>query len=655
MPNEGIMRTVQWILDRVRYAKRDVQDVARSGVVEHHRSRLPSTAGYSNPLKRGADQWEQDDMPTLKLPRPNPSHTDTYPGDRRTSIDFAMRDPTQRSAYSPAPSDSAPGSAYPRQGSPTSGRLPRALPSPSSLAFPQSGSASLVPANAASIGSPGTSYHPASSIHTVSTNSATSAHLQDLQHQVSLKSLALQTLQTEYATLLQKLQRERIKSQTIEKKTTVADQEVNDLTTRNEDLSEQIKTLESQLQECEKKREAERAEAAKEKDQWGRMLDMSGRLQSKSAADRQRLADEKADLLRRLAKYETSQAGPVERPSPPSGQSAHHLFVSTPTSGAEASPSLQSNPTSSDDAEALRQENGTLQARVASLNASLERIRRQYGRLEESVQELVVQKDLLRQSLDTSTQDEASRKEASSDEVMSSGNETESHMATPNAAAMSRLESTSRHTKRSPPGPTTLASTIPEPNQNKSTLADPFSRENLAHIARAVSPGPAELGFHVQPSTSSPEELIKALGPVPAPLPTIRYSSPFEDHIYSGAGGSKQKRRQSQPFVAPLNLPYDHDAGLPRLPSFRPLSQQTPAHHHPLAQSSGTSPHSYHSSPGANLSGTSSPGSASTHSPEWRVAGRHEHAFARRHSQPHLQFATSPSTAAMPPPPRPFP
>jgi chromosome segregation ATPase len=122
----------------------------------------------------------------------------------------------------------------------------------------------------------------------------------DLQHQVSLKSLALQTLQAEYASLLQKLQRERVKSQAIEKKSTVADQEINELAGKNEELSDQIKELTTQLEECEKKRELERSEAQREKDQWGRMLEMSGRLQAKVEAERLCLLEEKEFLTRQI-------------------------------------------------------------------------------------------------------------------------------------------------------------------------------------------------------------------------------------------------------------------------------------------------------------------------------------------------------------------
>jgi parvulin-like peptidyl-prolyl isomerase len=136
-----------------------------------------------------------------------------------------------------------------------------------------------------------------------SVNFATSAHTADLQHQVTLKSLALQTLQSEYASLLQKLQRERVKTQTIERKTNVADQEVNGLAGRNEELSERVQELELRLERL----EAERTEFADEKEQWLRMLGICHRLQANYAEERQVLVEERDALQVRTAAYDVSR------------------------------------------------------------------------------------------------------------------------------------------------------------------------------------------------------------------------------------------------------------------------------------------------------------------------------------------------------------
>lgn len=85
-------------------------------------------------------------------------------------------------------------------------------------------------------------------------NGVASAHIADLQHQVTLKSLALQTLQSEYASLLQKLQRERVKSQAFEKKFSIADAEVTELNEKISDLTELNALLTSEIQEYDRRR-----------------------------------------------------------------------------------------------------------------------------------------------------------------------------------------------------------------------------------------------------------------------------------------------------------------------------------------------------------------------------------------------------------------
>lgn len=123
--------------------------------------------------------------------------------------------------------------------------------------------------------------------------------------------MSLQTLQTEYTSLLQKLQREKIRTETIDKKATVVQAEVNGLTTRNEELSDQLKIIQQQLGDSDGKIDALQKEHAKEKSQWIRMLDMNTQMQAKSVAAKQEWAEEKSRLLAALAK--TKQPQPAGR------------------------------------------------------------------------------------------------------------------------------------------------------------------------------------------------------------------------------------------------------------------------------------------------------------------------------------------------------
>ncbi|KAF2172190.1 hypothetical protein M409DRAFT_17430 [Zasmidium cellare ATCC 36951] len=674
IPNDSLIGLVQWIVDRLRTAKSDVQDAARRNQGYFPQQQQISQGGYPqrtlsppNSLKRAADRWERDDFPVPKRPRSGASVEQPYqlpaltPRDeRRGSIDFAARD--LRLGYSPPPSESLPGSAHPRQTSPTFANrsMNRPLPSPSSLAYPPSAAPSLPPP----VGSPATSYQPTSTIHSTSNSSATSAHIADLQHQVTLKSLALQTLQSEYASLLQKLQRERVKSQTIEKKTSVADQEVNELTSKNEEMTEQIKTLESQLEESEKKREVDRVEAAKEKEQWGRMLEMGGRLHAKVDSERQRLLEEKEYLTRRVAALETEdsvrpphvktdlqvQAEGSRRHSGPDG-SERPISQNAPPSDMGPVGAGSFGDFSNSEATALKREVLVLNGRIESLRFALEEARRHNQEAEQKTRAFLEQNSQLGTAIDSALKNDASRTVARRNEsdlrqAPSSRSTPARHKPAWSPPLLTISQQPSSHTTTKPSA--SKHGTLEVINGGKSSIA------NIADVARARTPGPEELGIHITPSTSSPEELIKALGPVPAPLPSFQFVA------------------HSPWAPSPFQASRDDE---------RPYATDGLGHHVPrpgyggsdVGRPTGTSPRSYHSSPGEVLEDSASSGSGSgQRSPEgyssepdasssgWNPTNSrsystlppmHQSSGPKSSSYPQNGYNTW--QASMPPPPRP--
>lgn len=538
IPRDSDVRTAQWILDRLRYAKNDLRDAGVRTLSGYpQQGQLPPNAGlashiHSPPgsLKRPSEYAETEDMSFIKRQRSGSTNEGLY------------------RCYSPAGSDSVPTSAHPHAQSPSmQGRSLRPLPSPSSLAYQPSVAHSVAGHGAPSMSSP-TSYQPSSSIHTATTSSAASQHIADLQHQVTLKSLALQTLQSEYASLLQKLQRERLKSQAIEKKTNVADLEVNDLTTRNEELTEQVKSLETHIEELERKRDAERAEATREKDQWGRMLDMEGRLQAKNAEERQRLLDEKNSLEQRVLAYEREgearllqmkknmgdRLGSSRKGSPAPQQ--------TSAKAAHAAPAEQSAVAKSQAPSFLQQENLLLSSRLDVLRSALNEIRRQNGALEDREREFARHRSSV-----TATIDHALREDEQ----------------------LPRQPKTRLQQRPVSPPSAILANAPPlqvSPATKPFQASLPNDPETMCRIARAVSPGPAELGFEVvtPASNASPEDLIRALGPVPKPhkpdvpfalnIPPWNPPMAFNKRDASGPGtpypGTTEPVRQHRPKSA---------------------------------------------------------------------------------------------------------
>ncbi len=193
--------------------------------------------------------------------------------------------------YSPAYSTSV-GHPYSALSSPRQDYQGPLLPSPHSTNF--SNAHHLPP-----ILSPATSVQ--SSVHIT--------HLQDLQHQVSIKTIALSTLQREYDNLLQRLQRQQVKSQTLEKKFEVSDLEINSLTDERERLAMQVTALEEQVAVLVRARDDARKEVVENTAQYLQIVEMAGKLQAREALEIKRKNEEIQALQARLQTIVEGQTG----------------------------------------------------------------------------------------------------------------------------------------------------------------------------------------------------------------------------------------------------------------------------------------------------------------------------------------------------------
>lgn len=144
----------------------------------------------------------------------------------------------------------------------------RHLPSPSSLSFPS-------PAHAL----------PPLSPSMLSSKSAHIAYLQELQHQLSTKSLALQILQGEHDKLLSAFSRSQTRCATLDKKSQVADTEINGLTEDRIRLLAQVEAYELQLDELQQSRDEAHRQSAASGAQYMQIMAMSSKLQVQGAAD----------------------------------------------------------------------------------------------------------------------------------------------------------------------------------------------------------------------------------------------------------------------------------------------------------------------------------------------------------------------------------
>lgn len=511
------MSAVNWILDALRSAKEDLRASRATSASYGYQQASSSLSGVPSRnmlppsgLKRSAERWDLDELPVPKRPRSGPSPEEVHeqrsamPTDhRRASIDFITRDHFQRPGLSPPASDSVPGSAYPRTGSP--GRTNRTLPSPSSITYPNSAAPSLAHPSAQTTGSPTSSSQREPSVHT---SSATSAHIAELQHQVTLKSLALQTLESEYTSLLQKIQRLNIKTQTMERKSNVADQEVNELTTKNEDLNQQVQSLQEQLDGSEKRREKERDDHGTEKHQWMQMLDQGRRLQAKLEENKKNLTQEITSLKSTMTRLQKDR----ELRSPSVWNGSEMAQVQQARGSDPGSIGIEhSSAVPAADVAALK-------AKVETLRRSLEEARRHNQVLDERASEVVERSSHLGSIIDRAL-----------DEEGSSVQETSSNNDRGQQASFIQF---SPSKSRSP--------TERAHSSDKPRVSIPANEVAMSSV-RPMVPSPKETSFQGHSYISSSEDLMKTLGPKSVASAAAQYTSP---HMVN----TKSAQNENGPF-----------------------------------------------------------------------------------------------------------
>jgi chromosome segregation ATPase len=143
-------------------------------------------------------------------------------------------------------------------------------------------------------------------------SAAHASHLQDLQHQISTKTLALQTLQREHDQLLAAFSRSQIRCSTLDKKSQVSDHEINTLTEEKIRLQQQVENLESSVEELVKSRDEVHKQSSADGAQWRQIMAMSSQLQMKGAeearrykADRDAWDEDRAALQRQIEELES--------------------------------------------------------------------------------------------------------------------------------------------------------------------------------------------------------------------------------------------------------------------------------------------------------------------------------------------------------------
>ena len=263
--------------------------VAPTSINDPHKVLPPDTPRSDDYPRRPPDR------PPVQMPRPYEQVLPPILQGEELKRNLPYEQAISGSGQSPHPSSASSiyGSAQsPMQSQPSS----RTLPSPPAIQYPRTGSSEYA------------QYSPTAA------QAAHNSHLQDLQHQISTKSLALQTLQREHDQLLAAFSRSQIRCTALDKKSQVSDHEINTLTEDKIRLQQQLEAFDSQVQELAKSRDDVHQQSSADGAQWRQIVAMSSQLQIKGADEARRFRleresweRERASLRKRIEEVESGK------------------------------------------------------------------------------------------------------------------------------------------------------------------------------------------------------------------------------------------------------------------------------------------------------------------------------------------------------------
>ncbi|KAF3145155.1 hypothetical protein TWF703_007739 [Orbilia oligospora] len=194
----------------------------------------------------------------------------------------------------------------------------------------------------------------------------------DLQHKLSTKTLALETLQKEHDRLLGAYSRQQTRSAAIQKKCSVADTEIVSLSAERDRLQEALDQSESQVQELTEQRDSINRRLVSRVKEYSNIVQLASQMESLSVVERKRWKDR--DALLRLKIEERDQV--IE-------DMQQRLTVAMATDevgGPSRSPRSDTDP---DEVIMLRKENRLLKERAEELEASVGEAKQEVQRMKE--------------------------------------------------------------------------------------------------------------------------------------------------------------------------------------------------------------------------------------------------------------------------------
>ncbi|KAK6351602.1 hypothetical protein TWF718_004759 [Orbilia javanica] len=194
----------------------------------------------------------------------------------------------------------------------------------------------------------------------------------DLQHKLSTKTLALETLQKEHDRLLGAYSRQQTRSAAIQKKCSVADAEIVSLSAERDRLQEALDQSESQVQELTEQRDSINKRLVARVREYSSIVQLASQMESLSVAERKKWKDRDTLLRSKIEERDQVIKDMQQR-----------LTVTVTSEGAGKSSQSPRSDMDPDEIIMLRKENRLLKERTEELEASVGEAKQEVQRMEE--------------------------------------------------------------------------------------------------------------------------------------------------------------------------------------------------------------------------------------------------------------------------------
>ncbi|KAF3901648.1 hypothetical protein ABW21_db0207480 [Orbilia brochopaga] len=194
----------------------------------------------------------------------------------------------------------------------------------------------------------------------------------DLQHKLSTKTLALETLQKEHERLLGAYSRQQTRSAAIQRKCTVADAEIVSLSAERDRLQEALEQSETQVQDLTEQRDSINKRLISRVKEYSSIFQLASQMEKLSIVELNKWKERESLLRSRIVERDQAIEDIQQR-----------FALSQSSEEGRRADSSPGQDTDTNEAAFLRRENQVLKERVQELEATVHESKQEVSRMEE--------------------------------------------------------------------------------------------------------------------------------------------------------------------------------------------------------------------------------------------------------------------------------